>query len=42
MDLSVIVLSLVASVGLGLAGVYAALSILLLQLQRVALRAEVN
>jgi hypothetical protein len=42
MDLSVIVLSLVASVGLGLAGVYSALSILLLQLQRVALRAEIH
>ena len=42
MDLLVIVLSLAASVGLGLAGVHAALSILLLQLQRVALRAEVN
>jgi len=39
MDLSVIALSLVASVGLGLAGVYAALSIMLLLLQRVALRA---
>jgi len=42
MDVSLIALSLVASVGLSLAGVYAALSILLLQLHRVALRAEVN